>query len=135
MSRAAPNPVLTSNICATGSRTSPGTKPRPPTAIVPSDTIAEALLPLATERPPRVLGCWLCHGAVAAARARFRAAGIPDYPTPEEAVRAFSFLRQYHRHQAELMETPPALPEAVIAQTAAKYREVYNMITGRALPF
>ena len=30
---------------------------------------------------------------------------------------------------------PPALPEAVIAQTAAKYREAYNMITGRALPF
>lgn len=81
-----------------------------PTAIVPSETIAEALLPLATERPPRVLGCWLGHGAVAEARARFRAAGIPDYPTPEEAVRAFSFLRQYHRHQAELMETPPALP-------------------------
>ncbi|MGQ9725291.1 MAG: GNAT family N-acetyltransferase, partial [Tepidimonas sp.] len=63
-----------------------------------------------TESPPRVLGCWLGHGAVAEARARFRAAGIPDYQTPEEAVRAFSFLRQYHRHQAELMETPPALP-------------------------
>ena len=30
---------------------------------------------------------------------------------------------------------PPALPEAVIARTAAKYREAYNMITGRALPF
>lgn len=81
-----------------------------PTAIVPSDEIAQAVLPLVAERPPRVLGCWLGHGAVAEARARFRAAGIPDYPTPEEAVRAFSFLRQYHRHQAELMETPPALP-------------------------
>ncbi|MCS6810143.1 MAG: bifunctional acetate--CoA ligase family protein/GNAT family N-acetyltransferase [Tepidimonas sp.] len=81
-----------------------------PTAIVPSEAIAEALLPLATERPPRVLGCWLGSGAVAAARARFRAAGIPDFATPEEAVRAFSFLRQYHRHQAELLETPPAPP-------------------------
>ncbi|WP_334134778.1 bifunctional acetate--CoA ligase family protein/GNAT family N-acetyltransferase [Tepidimonas sp.] len=84
-----------------------------PTAIVPSDTIAEALLPLAAEHPPRVLGCWLGHGAVEPARARFRAAGIPDFPTPEEAVRAFSFLRQYHRHQAELLETPPALPEGL----------------------
>jgi len=81
-----------------------------PTAIVPSTEIAQALLPLASEKPPRVLGSWLGHGAVAEARAIFRAGGVPDYDTPEEAVRAFSFLRQYHRHQAELMETPPATP-------------------------
>lgn len=79
-----------------------------PTAIVPSTDIAQALLPLASERPPRVLGSWLGHSAVAEARAIFRAGGVPDYDTPEEAVRAFSFLRQYHRHQAELMETPTA---------------------------
>ncbi|NIC40939.1 bifunctional acetate--CoA ligase family protein/GNAT family N-acetyltransferase [Aquabacterium sp. A08] len=81
-----------------------------PTAIVPSTEIAQALLPLAQERPPRVLGSWLGHSAVAEARALFRAGGVPDYDTPEEAVRAFSFLRQFHRHQAELMETPPAAP-------------------------
>ena len=79
-----------------------------PTAIVPSTDIAQALLPLASEKPPRVLGSWLGHSAVAEARAIFRAGGVPDYDTPEEAVRAFSFLRQYHRHQAELMETPTA---------------------------
>ena len=81
-----------------------------PTAIVPSTEIAQALLPLASEKPPRVLGSWLGHSAVAEARALFRAGGVPDYDTPEEAVRAFSFLQQYHRHQAELMETPPARP-------------------------
>lgn len=80
-----------------------------PTAIVPSDEIAQALLPLASQKPPRVIGCWLGHQAVNSARERFRDAGIPDYNTPEEAVRAFSFLRQYHRHQAELMETPAAV--------------------------
>ena len=30
---------------------------------------------------------------------------------------------------------PPALPETVIAHTAAKYRDAYALITGRALPF
>ena len=80
-----------------------------PTAIVSSTAIAEALVTLASEKPPRVLGSWLGHGAVNEARALFRGAGIPDYDTPEEAVRAFSFLRQYHRHQAELMETPSAV--------------------------
>jgi acetyltransferase len=80
-----------------------------PTAIVSSTDVAEALAPLASEQPPRVLGSWLGHGAVAQARQRFREAGIPDYDTPEAAVRAFSFLQQYRRHQAELMETPAAL--------------------------
>ncbi|TSE20947.1 Succinate--CoA ligase ADP-forming subunit alpha [Tepidimonas alkaliphilus] len=103
-----------------------------PTAIVPSDEVAEALLPLASERPPRVLGCWLGSGAVQTARQRFRSAGIPDFATPEEAVRAFSFLRQYHRHQAELLETPPAPPgigldlpaiQALVRQALAEGRE------------
>jgi len=81
-----------------------------PTAIVPSTEIAQALLPLASQRPPRLIGSWLGHDAVSEARQIFRQGGVPDYDTPEEAVRAFSFLRQYHRHQAELMETPAADP-------------------------
>ena len=89
-----------------------------PTAIVPSPEIAQALLPLASERPPRVLGSWLGHSAVTDARALFRRHGVPDYDTPEEAVRAFAFLRQYQRHQAELMETPPAAPVGHTADLA-----------------
>jgi acetyltransferase len=81
-----------------------------PTAIVPSLEVAQALLPLAQQRPPRLLGCWLGQGNVAEARQLFRQAGVPDYDTPEQAVVAFSFLRTYHRHQAELMETPTADP-------------------------
>ena len=98
-----------------------------PTAIVPSAEIAEALAPLASEKPPRVLGCWLGHSAVNRAREIFRDAGIPDYDTPEEAVRAFSFLRQYHRHQIELMETPPALPDAQ-AMDLPGIREIVDFV-------
>lgn len=98
-----------------------------PTAIVPSAEIAEALAPLASEKPPRVLGCWLGHSAVNRAREIFRDAGIPDYDTPEEAVRAFSFLRQYHRHQIELMETPPALPDAQ-AMDLPGVREIVDFV-------
>lgn len=77
-----------------------------PTGLVPSEQIAQALLPLARQRPPRLLGCWLGQENVAGARQLFREAGVPDYDTPEQAVRAFSFLRTYHQHQIELMETP-----------------------------
>ena len=79
-----------------------------PTAIVPSTEIAQALLPLAIQAPRRVLGCWLGDGAVTEARQVFRSAGIPDFDTPEEAVRAFSFLRTFRLHQEELLQTPPA---------------------------
>ncbi len=78
-----------------------------PTAIVPSDGIAEALLPELTERPRRLMGCWLGGPAVAGARARFRAAGLADYDTPEAAVRAFGLLQTHRRHQLELLHTPP----------------------------
>ncbi len=81
-----------------------------PTASVSSTGIGQALLPLVGELSHRVLGCWLGHGTVAEARGLFRQAGVPVYNTPEEAVRAFAFLRQYHRHQAELLETPLAVP-------------------------
>ncbi len=79
-----------------------------PTAIVPSADIAQAVLPAATAQPRRVLGCWLGDRAVAQARQTFRGTGVPDYPTPEDAVRAFSFLRTYRQHQTELLQTPPA---------------------------
>jgi acetyltransferase len=79
-----------------------------PTAIVPSREIAQAMLQQVTAEPRRVLGCWLGDGAVAQARQTFRQAGVPDYNTPEEAVRAFNFLRTYRLHQAELLQTPPA---------------------------
>jgi acetyltransferase len=79
-----------------------------PTAIVPSDEIAQAVLPLAQAHPGRVLGCWLGGNTVAAARARCRAAGLPDFDTPEDAVRAVALLRTWREHQAELLQTPPA---------------------------
>lgn len=79
-----------------------------PTAIVPSAAIAQAVLPAVTAEPRRVLGSWLGDRAVAQARQSFRDAGVPDFPTPEDAVRAFSFLRTYRQHQTELLQTPPA---------------------------
>lgn len=79
-----------------------------PTAIVPSSEIAQAVLPQVSATPRRVLGSWLGDSAVAQARQTFRDAGVPDYATPEDAVRAFSQLRSYRQHQTELLQTPPA---------------------------
>ncbi|MGA0610760.1 GNAT family N-acetyltransferase [Caldimonas sp. KR1-144] len=79
-----------------------------PTAIVPSQAIAEALLPVVSSHAERVMACWLGGQAVAQARERFERAGIADYATPEEAVHAFAMLLAYRHHQRLLIEAPAA---------------------------
>ena len=93
-----------------------------PTAIVGSADIARALVPLAQPQPyapPRLMSCWLGDSAVAQARQIFQVAGIPNFDTPEQAVRAFSMLVRYRRNQAELTEAPPALQPGAGPDTAA----------------
>ncbi|MDO5087360.1 MAG: bifunctional acetate--CoA ligase family protein/GNAT family N-acetyltransferase [Comamonadaceae bacterium] len=83
-----------------------------PTAIVPSDDIAQALAPVI--RPPAgaalpVISSWMGGPAVAAARRRFTRAGIACYDMPEQAVHAIGLLQAHARNQAELAEAPPAV--------------------------
>ncbi|GAB3254122.1 bifunctional acetate--CoA ligase family protein/GNAT family N-acetyltransferase [Chitinimonas naiadis] len=79
-----------------------------PTAIVPSQEIAEALIqPLKASKKP-VFTCWLGGEAVAGARQLCREAGIPTYDTPEQAARAYLQLVNYRHNQELLLETPPA---------------------------
>ncbi|MBC8119161.1 MAG: bifunctional acetate--CoA ligase family protein/GNAT family N-acetyltransferase [Burkholderiaceae bacterium] len=79
-----------------------------PTAIVRSDDIARACAPIVRQAPGRVMACWLGDAAVADARRIFEDAGVADYDTPEEAVRAFAMLATYRRNQALLLEVPTA---------------------------
>ncbi|QDZ27990.1 GNAT family N-acetyltransferase [Noviherbaspirillum sp. UKPF54] len=83
-----------------------------PTAIVPSDEIAQAVAPVIKGAPRNVLACWLGGESVARARAIFSDAGIATYDTPEEAVRGFMQIAEYHRNQALLMEVPPSVTHA-----------------------
>ena len=90
-----------------------------PTAIVRSEDIARACLPLVRSHASRVMSAWLGDAAVAQARKLFEDAGVADYATPEEAVHAFAMLQTYRRNQEILTETPDAsrnpLPEAAAA--------------------
>ncbi|MDN8612263.1 bifunctional acetate--CoA ligase family protein/GNAT family N-acetyltransferase [Variovorax ginsengisoli] len=79
-----------------------------PTVAERSDEIARACAPLVRANDPRLMGCWLGDADMAPARQLFEAAGIPDYPTPEDAVRAFGMLQTYRNNQALLMEAPSA---------------------------
>ncbi|MBA3589198.1 bifunctional acetate--CoA ligase family protein/GNAT family N-acetyltransferase, partial [Methylibium sp.] len=79
-----------------------------PTAIVRSDDIARACAPLARQAAGRMMACWLGDAAVADARRVFEEAGVADYATPEEAVRAFAMLATYRDNQTLLLEAPTA---------------------------
>jgi acetyltransferase len=104
-----------------------------PTAIAPSDDIARACEPLVRHAQGRVMACWLGERSVAQARAIFESAGIANYDTPEDAVRAFAMLRTYRRNQALLMEAPTATegPAADLAAAQACVRQALQ--DGRTL--
>ncbi|MBE2263907.1 MAG: GNAT family N-acetyltransferase [Burkholderiaceae bacterium] len=109
-----------------------------PTAIVPSADIARAVAAVPHSTAARLMGCWLGGHGVDEARQIFKDAGVADYPTPEEAVKAFSMLLAYHRNQAELIEAPPAQlpghqPEAVPDTAAVRELVRKVLASGREM--
>ena len=90
-----------------------------PSAIVASEDIAHALVPIAQRFAPRIMACWLGEAAVAKARLACRDAGIAGYATPDEAVRAFSLLVTYRHNQAQLMQAPATHAATPLAVAAA----------------
>jgi acetyltransferase len=113
-----------------------------PTAIVRSDEIARACAPLVRQHAGRVLACWLGDGAVADARHVFEEAGVADYATPEEAVRAFGMLRTYRANQAQLRQVPTAsehappdtaAARATLAAARAAGREMLDEVEAKAV--
>ncbi len=102
-----------------------------PTAIVRSEDIARACVPLLREAAGRVMSCWLGDGAVAAARQMFEDAGIANFATPEEAVQAFALLQTYRRNQELLLEAPAASENAVPDVAAAQALLAQAVAEGR----
>lgn len=79
-----------------------------PVAVVASDAIAAALVPVIQNVRANVLTCWLGSHGVAEARSIFSRAGIPTYSSPEQAVAAFLQMVSYNRNQEILGEIPPS---------------------------
>ncbi len=113
-----------------------------PTAIVASADIARACVPLVQPATDRVMACWLGDASIQEARQLFEAAGVADYATPEEAVRAFAMLATYRRNQALLSEAPTAsengppdiaAARATIAAVLADGRDMLDAFESQAL--
>lgn len=78
-----------------------------------------------------VFASWLGTATGLSAQERLRAAGIPDYATPENAVQAIGHLWSYQRNQRQLMETPAVRTEHAHDQAAARKLIARAMAEGR----
>ncbi|WP_193090608.1 bifunctional acetate--CoA ligase family protein/GNAT family N-acetyltransferase [Advenella sp. FME57] len=99
-----------------------------PTAIVGSEAIARECMPLIAASDRNLFGCWLGGKGVSKAKEMFSAAGIPTYPTPEEAVKAFLQLITYRRNQELLLEVPESQPVEFSVNS-----QIVRDIVGKAL--
>lgn len=95
-----------------------------PTAIVSSADAAKGLAG-SLSRPgaaphKNVFACWMGEANVADGRSQLIAANVPDFETPERAVRAFMYLVRYQQSQDLLLQTPSSVapsPEIDIKRT------------------
>ena len=68
--------------------------------------IAERLQPYAKEYGKPVLASWMGGNSVAAGEAALNSAGIPTFPYPDTAARAFTYMWRYTYNLRGLYQTP-----------------------------
>ncbi len=90
-----------------------------PTAVASSEDAAQGVIDALAKQNQgarkNVFACWMGDENVREGRARLIDANIPDFETPERAVRAFMYLVRYRQSQALLLETPEAVAESSAA--------------------
>lgn len=81
-----------------------------PQAMTNPTAVAKEVCALAAGTPKPVLAAWLGGAAMRDGTNLLNEAGIPTYPTPEQAVKAFMTLVSYARNLEILYETPKDIP-------------------------
>jgi acetyltransferase len=80
--------------------------------VCPSVAAAEALCAALPEpRASLLLASWVGGEGAERARDQFSEAGVPCFPTPEQAIQAYMHVVDYQRGQRALMQTPESMPE------------------------
>jgi acetyltransferase len=107
-----------------------------PAAVTSGEDSARAVAAAASRTRKPVLTSWVGAEAQVEAQKVLRAANLPTYETPRQAVRGFMDLVTWRRNRVALMETPPSQPEeftpdiaaarAVIASVRAQGRDVLS---------
>ena len=106
-----------------------------PTMIVSSLEAAKGLLAAlrqadATSKK-NVFACWIGTANVSEGRAHLVAAQVPDYETPERAVRAFMHLVRHRQSQDLLIETPSSVAPRAEAEARRAREIIHNVISDK----
>jgi len=78
-----------------------------PQAMTDPSGVAGSLAESLQGRHRPVFAAWMGGAAVAEGMQILNRADIPTYQTPEDAIRAFTYLREYERNLEKLFEIPP----------------------------
>ena len=96
-----------------------------PTAVASSAEAGDAVISvLPPDLDKTVLTSWIGEHSTRKPRRRFREYGVPTYQSPEDAAHAFLQMVNYQHNQAQLMETPPSLPELFEPDLAQARRQI-----------
>jgi len=80
--------------------------------------IAEGLKPYAKQFGKPVLASWMGGNSVAAGEAALNSAGIPTFPFPDTAARAFTYMWRYTYNLRGLYETPTLAEDSELGNAA-----------------
>jgi acetyltransferase len=98
-----------------------------PQAMSAPTEAAKAVIDVEKQTRKPILTSWMGGKSMQEAIALFNAAGVSTYWSPEQAVRAFSYLNDYSRNREILYETPRDMPvEFPLDRT--RLRAVFNTI-------
>ena len=81
----------------------------PQAMTAPTET-AEAIADMASKTSKTIMAAWLGGASMRDGIQVFNRAGISNYPTPEQAIRAFMTLSHYAKNLEMLFETPREVP-------------------------
>jgi acetyltransferase len=81
-----------------------------PQAMTDPTGVADAVVAASSKSRKPLLAAWMGGAAVRTGRHHLRAAGVPTYRTPEQAVRAFMHLVEHARTRDMLYEHPGRSP-------------------------
>jgi len=85
--------------------------------------IAEGLKPYSKQTGKPVIASWMGGNSVAAGEAMLNSAGIPTFPFPDTAARAFTYMWKYTYNLRGLYETPTLADQSEMNSAARKQVE------------
>jgi acetyltransferase len=89
-----------------------------PQGMTDPSQIAEGLKPYANQSGKPLLASWMGGNAIAAGEAALNSAGIPTFPFPDTAARAFTYMWRYTYNLRSLYETPILGDQSEIANAS-----------------